>query len=168
MLTVLNLGLLGTGSVINNTNSSHYLTASTLYHLFIFLYFFKVFFFFDVHHFLKFSLNIVIILFLFSVLVFWPRVMWLLAPRSVIKPISPAREGEILTTGLPGKSPGPCMLFNHSFFQLHEVDTIIITSLLQMTEKAMVPHSSTLAWKIPWTEEPGGLQSMGSRRVGHD
>ena len=37
-----------------------------------------------------------------------------------------------------------------------------------MTEKAMVPHSSTLAWKIPWTEEPGGLQSMGSQRVGHD
>jgi len=30
-----------------------------------------------------------------------------------------------------------------------------------MTEKAMAPHSSTLAWKIPWTEEPGGLQSMG-------
>ena len=35
-------------------------------------------------------------------------------------------------------------------------------------EKAMAPHSSTLAWKIPWTEEPGGLQSMGSLRVGHD
>ena len=34
------------------------------------------------------------------------------------------------------------------------------------TEKTMAPHSSTLAWKIPWTEEPGGLQSM--RRVGHD
>ena len=32
----------------------------------------------------------------------------------------------------------------------------------------MAPHSSTLAWKIPWTEEPGGLQSMGSHRVGHD
>ena len=32
----------------------------------------------------------------------------------------------------------------------------------------MAPHSSTLAWKIPWTEEPGGLQSMGSQRVGHD
>ena len=31
----------------------------------------------------------------------------------------------------------------------------------------MAPHSSTLAWKIPWTEEPGGLQSMGSLRVGH-
>ena len=35
-------------------------------------------------------------------------------------------------------------------------------------EKAMAPHSSTLAWKIPWTEEPGGLQSVGSRRIGHD
>ena len=35
-------------------------------------------------------------------------------------------------------------------------------------EKAMAPHSSTLAWKIPWMEEPGRLQSIGSRRVGHD
>ena len=35
-------------------------------------------------------------------------------------------------------------------------------------EKAMAPHSSTLAWKIPWTEEPGRLQSMGSLRIGHD
>ena len=35
-------------------------------------------------------------------------------------------------------------------------------------EKAMAPHSSTLAWKIPWTEEPGRLQSMGSLRVGHE
>ena len=37
-----------------------------------------------------------------------------------------------------------------------------------MAEKAMAPHSSTLAWKIPWTEEPGRLQSMGLRRVRHD
>ena len=37
-----------------------------------------------------------------------------------------------------------------------------------LLEKAMAPHSSTLAWKIPWTEEPGRLQSMGSLRVGHD
>ena len=35
-------------------------------------------------------------------------------------------------------------------------------------EKAMAPHSSTLAWKIPWTEEPGRLQSMGLQRVGRD
>ena len=36
-----------------------------------------------------------------------------------------------------------------------------------LVEKAMASHSSTLAWRIPWTEEPGGLQSMGSPRVGH-
>ena len=35
-------------------------------------------------------------------------------------------------------------------------------------EKEMATHSSILAWRIPWTEEPGGLQSMGSLRVGHD
>ena len=35
-------------------------------------------------------------------------------------------------------------------------------------EKEMATHSSTLAWKIPWTEEPCRLQSMGSQRVGHD
>ena len=37
-----------------------------------------------------------------------------------------------------------------------------------LMEKAMAPHSSTLSWTIPWTEEPGRLQSMGSLRVGHD
>ena len=37
-----------------------------------------------------------------------------------------------------------------------------------LSEKAMAPHSSTLAWKIPWMEEPGRLQSMGSLRVRHD
>ena len=35
-------------------------------------------------------------------------------------------------------------------------------------EKGIATHSSTLAWRIPWTEEPGGLQTMGSQRVGHD
>jgi len=35
-------------------------------------------------------------------------------------------------------------------------------------EKEMAIHSSTLAWKIPWTDEPGRLQSMGSQRVGHE
>ena len=37
-----------------------------------------------------------------------------------------------------------------------------------LLEKGMATHSSILAWKIPWTEEPGGLQSMGSQRVVHD
>ena len=35
-------------------------------------------------------------------------------------------------------------------------------------EKGMATHSSILTWRIPWTEEPGGLQSIGSQRVGHD
>ena len=42
-------------------------------------------------------------------------------------------------------------------------DVTLLTKvhLVKVTEKAMAPHSSTLAWKIPWTEEPGRLQSMG-------
>ena len=45
---------------------------------------------------------------------------------------------------------------------------VIKRQLLLGTEKAMAPHSSTLAWKILWKKEPGRLQSMGSLRVGHD
>ena len=37
-----------------------------------------------------------------------------------------------------------------------------------LLEKKMATHSSILAWEIPWTEEPGGLQSTGSQRAGHD
>ena len=44
----------------------------------------------------------------------------------------------------------------------------VMTNLDSILEKAMAPHSSTLARKIPWMEEPGGLQSMGSLRVRHD
>ena len=39
---------------------------------------------------------------------------------------------------------------------------IIIIAQVEVAEKAVAPHSSTLAWKIPWMEEPGRLQSMGS------
>ena len=39
---------------------------------------------------------------------------------------------------------------------------------LEKRDKEMATHSSTHAWKIPWMEKPGGLQSMGSQRVGHD
>ena len=47
--------------------------------------------------------------------------------------------------------------------------TQFINSILRIiSEKAMAPHSSTLAWKIPWTEEPGRLQSMRLLRAGHD
>ena len=38
----------------------------------------------------------------------------------------------------------------------------------EMATHSSTPHSSTLAWKLPWMEEPGRLQSMGSLRVGHD
>ena len=40
--------------------------------------------------------------------------------------------------------------------------------LVKAMQNAMAPHSNTLAWKVPWTKEPGRLQTMGSRRVGHD
>jgi len=43
-----------------------------------------------------------------------------------------------------------------------------IISFFFIAEQEMATHSCILAWRIPWTEEPGGLQSMGSQRVGHD
>ena len=49
-------------------------------------------------------------------------------------------------------------------FQIFKLD---LEKLEEAVQKAMAPHSSTLAWQIPWTEEPGKLQSMGSRRGGH-
>ena len=51
---------------------------------------------------------------------------------------------------------------------VQEEDITIVNIYAPNMEKAMAPHSSTLAWKIPWTEEPGRLQSMGSLGVGHD
>ena len=45
---------------------------------------------------------------------------------------------------------------------------LVKAMVFPVVEKALAPHSSTLAWKVPWTEEPGGLQSMGSQRVGHN
>ena len=48
------------------------------------------------------------------------------------------------------------------------VKAIVFPVVMYALEKAMAPHSSTLAWKIPWMEEPDRLQSMGSLRVRHD
>ena len=50
----------------------------------------------------------------------------------------------------------------------HLGNYLIQHSFMYHPEKAMAPYSSTLAWRIPWTEEPGRLQPMGSRRRGHD
>ena len=47
-------------------------------------------------------------------------------------------------------------------------DTVQSLGLEDVLEKGMVTHSSILAWRIPWTEEPGGLQPIESKRVGHD
>ena len=80
------------------------------------------------------------------------------------------------------KKPFPCLLMiphyilyrckkkkNHVNHKLAvaSIDKLVLLSVYCIA-KAMAPHSSTLAWQIPWTEEPGGLQSMGSLRVGHD
>ena len=62
----------------------------------------------------------------------------------------PHYQAEVLSRGL-GRPPTPTPRSPEHF-----------------RRKAMAPHSNTLAWKLPWTEEPGGLQSMGSHRVRHD
>ena len=54
-----------------------------------------------------------------------------------------------------------CVVISHYGFNLH-------FPRVCFSEKAMAPHSSTLAWRIPWTEEPGRLQTMGLWRVGND
>ena len=50
----------------------------------------------------------------------------------------------------------------------HQASLLMATDLNAWTERAMAHHSSTLAWRVPWTEEPGRLQSTGSLGVGHD
>ena len=66
-----------------------------------------------------------------------------------------------------------CLKFYFQFLQIFfpcilEMYMYYLGAVVSFKEKAMETHSSTLAWKIPWTEEPGRLQSMGSRRVRHD
>ena len=72
---------------------------------------------------------------------------------------------------LPGESQGRgslvgCCLWGHT--ELDMTEAMQQQQQRHSLEKAMTPHSSTLAWKIPWTEEPGGQQSMGLLRVRHD
>ena len=62
--------------------------------------------------------------------------------------------------GVPGSSHGKESTYNAG-------DPGSIAGLEDPLEKGMATHSSFLAWRIPWTEEPGGLQSMGSQRVKH-
>ena len=70
---------------------------------------------------------------------------------------------------LPGKSHGWRSLVGYSPWGCEELDTTERLHLhFHALEKEMATHSSVLAWRIPGTEEPGGLPSMGSHRVGHD
>ena len=61
----------------------------------------------------------------------------------------------------PGGSDGKASAYNAG-------DSDSISASEDLLQKEMATHSSILAWRIPWTEEPGGLQSMGLQRVGHD
>ena len=65
-------------------------------------------------------------------------------------------------------SLGEWIHLSKSYFHWLIWKSIFTANQWYAAEKAMAPHSSTLAWEIPWMEEPGGLQSMGSLRVGHD
>ena len=67
----------------------------------------------------------------------------------------------VVISGFPGSSDGKESACNAG-------DPGLIPELGRSPEKEMATQSSTLAWKIPWVEEPGRLQSMGSQRVGHD
>ena len=75
-------------------------------------------------------------------------------PNPGIKPRSPALQVDSLPSELPGK-------------QVDSLPSELPGKYIYM-EKAMAPHSSTPAWKVPWMEEPGRLQSMGSLGVGHE
>ena len=63
--------------------------------------------------------------------------------------------------GFPGGSDG-------KEFTCNAGDLVLIPGLGRSSGEGMATHSNILAWRIPWTEEPGGLQSMESQRVGHD
>ena len=66
-----------------------------------------------------------------------------------------------MVMGFPGGSEGKASACNAR-------DRVQSLGWEDTWEKGMAAHSSILAWRMPWTEEPGGLQSMGSQRVGHD
>ena len=103
--------------------------------------------------------------------------MWDLVPWPGIKPRPLYWERGASATRPPG-SPSWCafwIFIGWWLYRLDHTDLLLLMSekgysfiWAEMQEKAMAPQSSTLAWKIPWREEPGGLQSMGSLRVGHD
>ena len=79
------------------------------------------------------------------------------SPHPEIGPPSPALAGGFLTTAPPGK---PLVVIVMAI--------VLLRHCMFIAETAVAALSSPPAWNIPWTEEPGGLQSLGSRRVGHN
>ena len=96
-------------------------------------------------------------------------------PDPGIEPRSPSLQADALPSEPPGK---PAEAHKEDRINIWKEINLIFSPSSEMTfgnfffanelEKEMATHSSILAWKIPWMEEPGRLQSMGSRRVGHD
>ena len=100
-----------------------------------------------------------------NLLSMWETLVWPLGQEDPLE-----REWQPTPVSSPGKIHGQRSLVGYSPWGCKELDTTEqITFLLYLfREKATAPHSSTLAWKIPWTEEPGRLQSVGSLRVWHN
>ena len=79
------------------------------------------------------------------------------------------RQWQPTPVSLPGKSHGQRTLVGYSPWSHEELDmTERLHFHFHALEKEMTTHSSILAWKVPWVEKPGGLQSMELQRVGHD
>ena len=74
----------------------------------------------------------------------------------------------MLSSGDLKKAQLTLTVSGNSWPKLAVVEPFFMKPYGVLMEKAMATHSSTLAWKIPWTEEPGRLQSMGLLRVGHN
>ena len=89
---------------------------------------------------------------------------------SLLAPLSTGFSRQEYWSGLPCSPPGvhPHPEIESMSLTSPALAGRLFTTSATWAEKAMAPHSSTLAWKIPWMEEPGRLQSMGSLRVRHN
>ena len=108
---------------------------------------------------------------------------WTAVPESIIRKLirnseylvfPRVAESESVLTGFSSKFIRTVKFEKHWYrgqaivFIIIETNWPFTSPVWVLSEKAIAPHSSTLAWRIPWMEEPGRLQSMGSLGVGHD